>query len=146
MKKKRILLSNLWLFAILNYLYCDIVGLMDSHLLQQFLRGEVGGMVISQGFLLGASFLMELPIAMVLLSRILPFQWNKWMNVFAGLLMTSVQVSTLLMGSFTTYYLFFSVIEISVTCSITYLAMTWKNPVSVLQRQNLLANPVLSGK
>ena len=34
-------LSTLWLFATLNYLYCDVVTLMDPHLLKAFLAGNV---------------------------------------------------------------------------------------------------------
>ena len=36
---RKILLSTLWIFAILNYLYCDIMGLMDVNLLKQYLTG-----------------------------------------------------------------------------------------------------------
>jgi len=28
-----VLLSTIWIFAALNYLYCDVIGLMDSELL-----------------------------------------------------------------------------------------------------------------
>jgi hypothetical protein len=63
--------SAVWLFAILNYLYCDLIGLMDPALLKGYLAGRVAGMDITQGFLLSASLLMEIPIAMVLLSRLL---------------------------------------------------------------------------
>ncbi len=28
-KNKRVILSTLWIFVTLNYLYCDLVGLMD---------------------------------------------------------------------------------------------------------------------
>jgi hypothetical protein len=45
--------STLWIFAALNYLYCDVVSLMDRKLLQGYLAGNVGGLHITQGFLLG---------------------------------------------------------------------------------------------
>src|SRR5574338_342446 len=86
-------LSTIWLFAILNYLYCDIVSLMDSGLLKQYLVGNVGGMQIRQEFLLGASFLMEIPIGMVLLSRLLGYKANRWANIIAGAIMTIVQAA-----------------------------------------------------
>jgi hypothetical protein len=31
---KKTMLSTLWIFATLNYLYCDIMSLMDSNLLK----------------------------------------------------------------------------------------------------------------
>ncbi len=44
-------LSTLRIFATLNYLYCDVVTLMDPHLLQEFLAGSVGGVNITPAFL-----------------------------------------------------------------------------------------------
>jgi hypothetical protein len=123
----KVKLSTLWLFALLNYLYCDLIGLMDSNLLKQFLTGTVGGIEFTQGFLLGASILMEIPIAMILFSRILNYKTNKWTNIIAGTLMTIVQIATLLFGTSTIYYIFFSIIEIIATGSIVWIAWKWKN-------------------
>ena len=119
--------SNLWIFAILNYLYCDVVGLMDANLLCQFLTGNVNGMEMSPSLLLSASILMELPILMVLLSNILPHKINRRANISIGLLMTFVQIATIWAGMPTMYYLFFSIIEIGTTGYIVYLAYKWKN-------------------
>ena len=96
-------LSTLWIFAALNYLYCDVVGLMDRGLLRQFLTGEVDGIPMTQGFLLGAAILVEIPIAMVLLSRFLTYRANRWANIAAGSVMTVVQFLTLFLGTSTTY-------------------------------------------
>ena len=52
--------------------------------------------VLPQKFLLGAGVLVDIPIALVLLSRILKHRLNRWMNITAGLIMTAVQVLTLL--------------------------------------------------
>lgn len=43
-------LSVLWLFASLNYLYCDVIGLMDSNLLNQYVTGVVNGMSLTEMF------------------------------------------------------------------------------------------------
>ena len=121
-------LSTLWLFATLNYLYCDVVTVMDPHKLNQFVAGTVGGMEITQGFLLGAGILVEIPIAMVLLSRILKYRLNRWTNIVAGIIMTVVQVLTLLPSTPTMYYMFFSIIEIASTALIVWYAWKWPNP------------------
>lgn len=118
-------LSTLWAFATLNYLYCDVVTLMDPGKLSGFLAGNVGGMQVNQGFLLGASMLVEIPIAMVLLSRLLGHRANRWANLAAGVTMTAVQLSTLVVGKPAPYYLFFSVIEIACTAAIAWLAWRW---------------------
>lgn len=129
--KRTQLLSALWVFAVLNYLYCDVVSLMDSHLLGQFLAGQVEGMEINQGFLLAASVLMEISISMVLLSLLLPHRFNRWANIAAGTIMTLVQAGTLI-GSPTPYYVFFSAIEIATTMSVIWLAWSWKNADQML--------------
>ena len=126
-------LSTLWIFVTLNYLYCDIIGLMDPELLPQFLRGNVDGLELTPGFLLGAAILIEIPIAMVLLSRVLPFRANRWANIAAGALMTAVQSATLFVGIPAPYYLFFSVIEIATTVLIVWFAWNWREPVGQVE-------------
>lgn len=122
---RKIILSALWLFTILNYLYCDVVTLMDAGFLNQFLTGNVGNMDVTQDFLLAASVLMEIPIAMVLLSRITVHSINRWANMIAAVIMTIVQAATLF-GPATPYYIFFSIIEIAATFIIFVIALRWK--------------------
>ncbi len=129
MQDKRPVLSTLWIFATLNYLYCDLVSLMDSHMLKQYLTGQVGAMQVTQQFLLGAGVLMAIPIGMVLLSRVLKYGLNRWANMIAGVLMTVVQAASLFVGTPTPYYAFFSVLEIAATISIFVTAMRWARPV-----------------
>ena len=127
----KIVLSTLWIFAILNYLYCDIMGIMDVNLLKQYLTGTVNGMKMNEIFLLAAAILMEIPIAMVLLSRILNYKINRLTNIFAGIIMTLVQTATLFASVPTKYYLFCSIIEIATTIAIVWLALKWINPGTV---------------
>jgi Family of unknown function (DUF6326) len=132
---RKVLLSTLWIFVTLNYLYCDVVTLMDPVRLRQELTGFQGGLQLTQGFLLGAAVLVEIPIAMILLSRILKYRANRWANIIAGILMTVVQSATLFVGGAPTlYYIFFSVLEIACTACIIWYAWTWHNPEAVSQR------------
>ena len=133
-------LSTLWIFAALNYLYCDVVSLMDPELLPLYLRGNVNGLELTPGFLLGAGILVEIFIAMVLLSRVLPYRANRWANIAAGTIMTAVQSASLFVGTPAPYYLFFSVIEIATTVLIVWFAWNW--PESVAQVE--LTEPELS--
>jgi hypothetical protein len=125
MKNKSDFLSTLWIFVTLNYLYCDLIGLMDSRLLKQYLTGSVEGMTINENFLLYAGILMEVPIAMVLLSKILPKNINCWANIIASSIKTVVMIATLFMGSIIKYYLFFAVIEIATTIYIVGYSLNW---------------------
>lgn len=122
---KKVLFSTLWIFVTLNYLYCDLIGLMDANLLQQYLTGSIDGLVLDESFLLMAAILMEIPIAMVLLSRILKYKANRWANISAALLKTMVMISTLFIGTTTIYYTFFAIIEISTTSFIVWYAYKW---------------------
>lgn len=125
MKKERMLLSALWTFVTLNYLYCDLIGLMDARMLQQYLKGNIDGLLIDEPFLLYAGILMEVPIAMVLLSRILSPAVNAWFNIAAAALKTVVMILTLFIGTQTAYYSFFATIEIATTLFILGYALRW---------------------
>ena len=124
----RTVVSSLWLFAVLNYLYCDVLGLHSADYLGELLKGEVGGLSMTPGFLLGAGVLMTIPMAAVLVSRIAPHRVARWSSVVAGVVMTVVQAASLGVGSAPTpYYLYFSVIEISTTVVIAWYAATrWR--------------------
>jgi hypothetical protein len=140
-KDRKVILSTLWIFAMLNYLYCDILALMDPDLLNQFITGNVGGIHMTQAFLLQAAILMEIPTAMVLLSKVLKYGANRWANMIAGTIMTVVQFSTLFIGSSPAlYYIFFSIIEIACTALIVWYAWKWPNPE---HRPNVTTQPAV---
>ena len=125
MSDMRSKLSTLWIFATLNYLYCDVVTLMDANLLKGFMNGHVGGIEVTQGFLLAAAALVEIPISMVLLSRVLGHPANRWANIGAGVTMTGVQLLSVFAAKPAPYYLFFSLIEVGATAAIVWLAWRW---------------------
>ena len=120
------MLSTLWIFVMFNYTYCDILGLMDSSLLKQYLTGIVDGLELTEHFLLTGAILMEIPIAMILLSRILNYKANRLANIAAGSIKTIAMVLTMFVGTPTLYYIFFGSIEISTTIFIVYYAWKWK--------------------
>ncbi len=126
LKDKRMVLSTLWIFVTLNYLYCDLMGLMDPVLLNQYISGTIGSFHIDENFLLGAAILMEIPISMVILSRLLNYKANRWANIIAGTIKTLVMIATMFVGSPSSYYLFFGLIEIFTTAFIVFYAWNWK--------------------
>jgi len=121
-------LSTLWITATLSYLYCDVISLMDPELLRQYLKGNLNGLALTPGFLLGAAILISIPIAMVLLSRVLSYRANRWANIAAATLMTIVQSLTLVIGVPALYYLYLSIIEITCTVLIVGYAWKWRKP------------------
>ncbi len=129
MEYKKGKLQALWIFVMFNYLYCDLISNMDSGVLKGLLEGHAGSIQINQEFMLGAAFLMEIPIAMVLMSRILKYRANRWANIIAGTIMTVVQLSSLFFGTeLTIHYIFYSVIEVACTAFIAWTAWKWRNP------------------
>lgn len=124
---KKELLSILWIFATLNYIFCDVFTLFHAPDLNQFLTGYAGGMQLTQVFLLSFAVIMELGMIMILLSRLLNYPWNRRLNIIVGLMLTIIQTSTLFSGDSTLHYWFFSFVEIATTATITWVAFQWKH-------------------
>jgi Family of unknown function (DUF6326) len=74
-------LSWMWVFVMLNMAYADILGFMDANILMQFLAGHAEQITITPSFLLLAAVLTEIPLAMVVLSQLLPRDANRWTNI-----------------------------------------------------------------
>lgn len=124
------ILSILWIFVTFNYLYCDVMSLMDANLLNQYLTGSVEGLEFTENFLLSAAILMELPIIMILLSRTLNPIYNCWVNIGVASIKTIAMLATFFVGSVTTYYLFFATIEIATTIFIIGYCWYWKQKLN----------------
>jgi hypothetical protein len=77
----RIKLSALWGVLMLTYLLGDVLRIFSG----DFVAGEVSGMQISQGLMLGMAILMAIPIVMVFLSLILKYAVNRWANILLPL-------------------------------------------------------------
>ena len=122
---RRQLLSVFWIFLTVNYIYCDIFSLHHAETLKGFISGEIGGMKLTEEFLLSFAFIMQIPMVMIVLSRFLVFGINKYLNIIAAIITGSIQSYTLYMGG-TLHYVFFSIIEISTAILILYFAITWR--------------------
>lgn len=119
--------STLWAFASLNYLYADLVGLMDKNILKQYQNGVVDGTQITPGFLSVAAGLMQIPLVNVFLPQVIKNEQTlKWVQIASGIAMSLVQSGTLFMGKPAPYYILFSAIEIGTTAYITIDAIKWK--------------------
>ncbi|MEN7981934.1 MAG: DUF6326 family protein [Nanoarchaeota archaeon] len=119
-------LSVLWIFVMFNYVYADILTLMDSSVLKELITGSVGGLQITQGFLLAGAILIEIPIAMVVLSLVLKYKANRLANIIAGTIKTTAVFLSMFVGAPTLYYMFFGTIEIVTTSLIVWFAWRWK--------------------
>ena len=130
---RRAVLSTLWIFAMLNYLYADVYTLFFNPTLRpeawkQLLAGYAGGIPITEGFVLVTAVLMETAIAMVLLSRVLSYGPNRWANIVAGGFHTVFVAWSLAGESPTLFYAFFATIEIACSLFIVWYAWRWRGP------------------
>ena len=80
-EKVRIRLSALWVALMLTYLLGDVLRIFSG----DFVAGEMSGMQISQGLMLGMAILMVIPILMVFLSLTLPAKVNRWANIILSI-------------------------------------------------------------
>lgn len=119
-RDRRVILSTLWIFAVLNYIYADVFTVFfDPGALEATLAFEPGAV-------LAFSILMETSIVMVLLSRVLKYAANRWFNIVMGVVNTvSVAVSTFV-DTPAPYYAFFAIVEIACTLFIIWYAWTWR--------------------
>jgi Family of unknown function (DUF6326) len=121
-------MSLFWIFALLNYLYADVVALFA-------IVGSpnlVDAPHLPPWALLSSALLMEIPIAMIVASRLLPFRANRLANIIAGAVLTLINGSLTfippLVGARTPAlpeYLFFATIETVCTSVIVWQAWTW---------------------
>jgi len=128
MEDIRVRLSVLWLFATLNYIYADVFFCIDV------LGSGKGGPAVlhfSPGAWLGIAILMEIPMAMILLSRILKPRVNRCANIVAGIIETAaVLLTSFILPAFhltgtSSYYMFFGAVEVACTSMIVWYAWRW---------------------
>ena len=136
-------LSLLWLFALLNYLYADVLALWAIVGSPKSFDGLPGWA------LMGSAVLMEIPIAMILACRLLPFRANRLANIIAGAVIT-------LVNGFLTFvpplagwgrppafpeYLFFATIETVATSVIIWQAWTWSGVEAEVSTERSVRQP-----
>lgn len=121
MEDMKVKLSTLWVVVMFNLAFADIVGFLHPGTLAQIMTGDVG-FEITQGLLLVFSILLEIPIAMIFLSRVLKYSANRWANIIAGVITILFVIGG---GSITLAYIFFATIEVVCMLLIIWYAWTW---------------------
>ncbi len=117
----RILISTLWIVVMFNMAFADIVGFVHPGALEDIIAGDLG-IDVTQGLLLVFSILIEIPIAMIILSRVLKQGVNRWLNIIASVITI---LFIILGGSATLSYIFFAGVETICMLVIIWLALKW---------------------
>jgi hypothetical protein len=109
MKDVETRVSTLWIVIMLNMIFADILGMMMPGVLTAMSTGQVG-VPVTQGLVLGFAMLLEIPIAMIFLSRILKPAANRWANTVAAVTTTAFVVGG---GSPYLHYYFFAAVQVA---------------------------------
>jgi hypothetical protein len=124
------LMSKIWVFISLSYIYCDVLSNMEKSVLRMLLEGNIAGIPMTEGFLLSAGLSLQIPFLMVILATILPYKANRITNMAAAILMIIYQVVSFFIGSGNPlHYIYFSAVEILGNVAILVLALRWKKAV-----------------
>lgn len=75
-------LSIIWIAVMLTYLLGDVIRIFAGDVV----LGEIDGKKMTQGMGLGIAVLMVTPIVMVVLSLVLPYNINRWVNIIVATL------------------------------------------------------------
>lgn len=132
----KVKLSTVWMVVMFNMVYADIIGFLSPGFLNGVLAGYAEETQITEGLLLVAAVVLQIPIFMILLSRVLPYKPNRRANIIAGLITIAYVIGG---GSATLHYIFFAAIEVVCMVLIVRSAWRWRSPES--QPNRVVGNP-----
>ncbi|MEX0609659.1 MAG: DUF6326 family protein [Balneolaceae bacterium] len=122
---RRIIISIIWIFYLLNILYADVLNLMGGEA-PSAEAAELIETLVSPAMLLVSAIFLETAMVMIILSRVLKYAINRWMNIVVALLHTLGVVASLFVGTPTIFYTFFVVVEVSALLFIVWYVWTWE--------------------
>jgi Sec-independent protein secretion pathway component TatC len=124
MKDRKVLLSTLWVVVMFNMAFADILSFIVPGNLEEMMTGSVG-FQFTPGLILIFAILLEIPIAMIILSRVLKYRINRWVNIIASVITILFVIGG---GSTDIHYIFFATIETVCMLLIIWFAWKWPNP------------------
>ncbi|MDP1545089.1 MAG: DUF6326 family protein [Anaerolineales bacterium] len=117
----KVLLSTLWIVVMINMLKADILSGFIPAMSEELARTSVSvGASIPQLMLFGA-IMGQLGIAMIILSRVLKYEINRWVNIVAGI----VTIAYIWVGM-TTYPHYIVIATVETLCLLLIVWFAWK--------------------
>mgnify|MGYP001034751724 CR=1 FL=1 len=120
----KVLLSTLWIVVMINMLKADILSLNIPGAAEELVRTSASaGASIPQLMLIGA-VMGNLAITMIILSRVLKYGINRWVNIIVGIVTIAY-----IWGGMSSYphYIFIASVETLCLLLIVWFAWTWRN-------------------
>lgn len=89
-EEMKVKLSTLWIVIMFNMVFADILEFMLPGELEAMMTGTAAEFSITQEIMLVFAILLEIPIAMIILSRLLKYRANRWANIIASIRMLPI--------------------------------------------------------
>ena len=115
----KVLLSTLWIVVMINMLKADILSLYIPGATEEVAK-TAGDIPITQ-LMLGGAIMMEISIVMIILSRVLTYRLNRWVNI-----VTSIITIVFIWGGAASepHYIFIAAVE--TICLLLIIWNAWK--------------------
>ena len=123
---RRVILSTLWVFYVLNIIYADVLNLIGGEANADSKDAELINSLMSPEMLLLSAIFLELAMVMVILSRVLRHGVNRWANVVIATLHTLGLLASVFVGAPSVFYIFFVLVEVATLLFIVWYAWSWK--------------------
>jgi len=119
----KVLLSTLWIVVMINMLKADILSLYIPGTLDELVK-FAGETPITQ-LMLGGAIMIEISTVMIILSRVLKYRVNRWVNIITSIIAIVFVVGG---GSSYPHYIFIATVEVICLLLIIWNAWKWSNP------------------
>jgi hypothetical protein len=126
----KVKLSTLWIVVMFNMVFADILTFVTPGALEEIMTGYAGEIQVTQGMLLIFAIFLEIPIVMIVLSRVLKYRANRWANIMAGAITLVFVVGG---GSTYLHYIFIATIEVVCMSLIIWYAWKWPKLEEITQ-------------
>jgi len=126
-KKKidtKVVLSSLWIVVMINMLKADILSLFIPGSMDEVARTAASTGATVPQLMLGAAVIGQLAIAMIILSRVLKYGINRWVNI-----LVAIVIIAYIWGGMASYphYIFIASVETLCLLLIVWFAWKWRN-------------------
>ena len=123
---RKLVLSTLWIFYMINILYADVLNLMGESANLSLEDKDLINSLLTPEMLLGTAVFLEMAMLMIVLSHLLKVGINRLANITVATLHTLGLIASIFIGTPTTFYIFFVVVEIVALFSIIWYAWSWR--------------------
>lgn len=117
---RKAILSTLWIFILFNYIYADLATMIFNP------AGPGSAQGTSNNYILGFAVFIETAIAMVILSRVLPYRANRLANILVGAFHAGVITWSLFAGNPPANYIFSAALIVACALIIVWYSWEWR--------------------